>query len=105
MEILNAVTSLSALAHEKRLTLFRELVKAGPDGLAAGVIASRLETPANTLSFHLNHLKQAGLIASRRESRQIFYSANYASMQKLLDYLYDDCCMKGQKTTSCRENC
>jgi ArsR family transcriptional regulator len=99
MEILNAVSALSALAQESRLEIFRFLVQAGKNGVPAGTIAQRLDLPPSTLSFHLNQLKQAGLIECRRESRTLFYSANYDSMNGLLAYLTENCC-QGQN-----ENC
>ena len=81
-----AVESLSALAHDGRLCVFRVLVKAGPGGLAAGEIARRLDVPPNTLSANLNILSHAGLIGSRRDGRSIIYNARYDRMAKLLSY-------------------
>ena len=69
METKSAIGSLSALAQETRLAIFRLLVEAGTEGLAAGAIAERLDIPASSLSFHLAELTRAGLIAQRRESR------------------------------------
>lgn len=87
-----AVVALSALAHPGRLTAFRMLVAAGPDGLPAGEIARRLGMPANTLSTNLNILSAAGLVGSQRDGRFIVYSADYARMQTLLAFLIADCC-------------
>jgi len=92
MESPTAIERLSALAHEGRLAVFRLLVRAGPDGLAAGDIARRLGVPANTLSAQLNLLSNAGLIASRRDGRSIIYAADYDRMSELLVYLMEDCC-------------
>lgn len=92
MEIKNAVINLSALAHEGRLTVFRMLVQAGSDGIAAGEIARRLGTPPNTLSANLNILSNAGLIASRRNGRSLVYTALYEQMTSLLEFLMEDCC-------------
>ncbi|MGH6986258.1 MAG: ArsR/SmtB family transcription factor [Caulobacteraceae bacterium] len=92
MEIISAVASLSALAQESRLTVFRLLVKAGPEGLAAGEIARALATPANTLSAQLNILTACGLLAGRREGRRILYAAQYKRMGDLLVFLTEDCC-------------
>ncbi|VAX31271.1 hypothetical protein MNBD_NITROSPINAE05-1371 [hydrothermal vent metagenome] len=92
MEISIAVSALSALAQGSRLGIFRFLVQAGKNGVPAGKIAERLDLPASTLSFHLNQLKQAGLLTCRRESRTLFYSANYDSMNDLLAYLMENCC-------------
>lgn len=92
MELTSAVTSLAALALEGRLSVFRLLVQAGPEGLPAGEIARRLEVLPNTLSANLNVLSHAGLVASRREGRSIIYSANYDAMRDLLTFLMEDCC-------------
>lgn len=92
METKSAVASLSALAHEGRLATFRLLVQAGPDGVAAGEIARRLDVLPNTLSASLNVLSHAGLIAARRAGRSIIYTANYDGMRTLLAFLMEDCC-------------
>lgn len=92
MELRTAVAALSALAHEGRLAVFRMLVQAGHDGIAAGEIARRLDVPPNTLSSNLNILSNAGLIDSRREGRSIIYTARYEDMTGLLEFLMQDCC-------------
>lgn len=88
----HAVILLSSLAQEARLDLFRQLVQAGPDGLAAGELATRLEIPASTLSFHLKELSHAGLIRSRQSGRFIYYSAAFDVMNGLLTFLTENCC-------------
>ncbi|MDG2522959.1 metalloregulator ArsR/SmtB family transcription factor [Caulobacter segnis] len=92
MEMKPAVTALSALAHQGRLSTFRMLVQAGREGIAAGEIARRLEVPPNTLSSNLTILANAGLIDSRREGRSVIYSAHFEAMTALLEYLMQDCC-------------
>lgn len=92
MKSQDAVTALSALAQETRLALFRLLVEAGPEGLAAGEIAARLGVPAPTLSFHLTQLSHAGLAVSIRRGRSIVYSADFDAMQALVDFLTRSCC-------------
>lgn len=92
MKIGIAVTALSALAQETRLSLFRLLVRAGKDGVAAGALGERLGIPPATLSFHLKTLAQAGLVKSRTEGRFVIYSAHYAQMDKLIAYLTEHCC-------------
>lgn len=92
MESIDAPTLLSALAHDGRLAVFRLLVQAGPEGLAAGEIARRTGALPNTLSANLAILSQAGLTASRREGRSIIYRADYARMSALLAFLVEDCC-------------
>ncbi len=92
MERSEAIAALAALAQDLRLDIFRLLVQAGPDGLAAGQIGERLGLPSPTLSFHLNQLKQAGLVTFRRESRSLIYTAAYPTMNALLGYLTENCC-------------
>lgn len=92
MDTKSAIGSLSALAQETRLAIFRLLVEAGTEGLAAGAIAERLGIPASSLSFHLAELTRAGLIAQRRESRSLIYSANFRAMTALVGYLTEKCC-------------
>jgi ArsR family transcriptional regulator len=92
MEIFQAVTALSAVAHEGRLAIFRELVKAGPEGLAAGEIGRRVGVLPSTLSASLTVLANAGLATSRRDGRSIIYAAAYDRMSDLLAYLMEDCC-------------
>lgn len=92
METKIAVNSLSALAHEGRLSTFRLLVQAGPGGLAAGEIARRLGVLPNTLSASLNVLSHSGLIHSRRDGRSVIYTARYDAMSALLAFLMEDCC-------------
>jgi DNA-binding transcriptional ArsR family regulator len=92
MEAAPAITALSALAHPSRLEVFRMLVQAGPDGLAAGEIARATGSLANTLSDNLNVLAVAGIVISRREGRSIIYSAAFERMRELLAFLMEDCC-------------
>ncbi len=92
METKSAVKLLSSIAQEARLDIFRLLVQAGSDGLAAGVIGEKLQIPPSTLSFHLKELSISGLVKSRQVSRFIYYAANYAAMNGLLTYLPDNCC-------------
>ncbi len=90
-----AIAALASLAQESRLDIFRLLVQHGPEGLAAGEIGERLGLPPPTLSFHLHHLRHAGLVQSRRASRSIIYSANFRSMASLMTYLTENCCGGG----------
>lgn len=92
METKSAVILLSSIAQETRLDIFRLLVQAGSDGLAAGVIGEKLQIPPSTLSFHLKELSISGLVKSRQMSRFIYYSANYEEMNDLLAYLTENCC-------------
>jgi ArsR family transcriptional regulator, arsenate/arsenite/antimonite-responsive transcriptional repressor len=92
MEEKQALSCLSALAHETRLAVFRLLVQQGPSGMPAGEIAQRLSAPASTLSFHLKELERAGLIRATRRQRQILYATDYGGMRALIDFIIRDCC-------------
>jgi ArsR family transcriptional regulator len=103
MEKLAAVTGLSALAQENRLDVFRLLVQAGPAGMAAGEVAEALDLAPNTLTFHFDRLRMAGLVTVRREGRSMIYAAQYDAMNELLGYLTENCCQgRGCAPTSRR---
>ena len=90
-----AVEALASLAQETRLAIYRLLVKRGPEGFAAGEIAERLGIPGPTMSFHLKALAQADLVVTRKESRFIYYAANFEQMNALVGYLSENCCSLG----------
>jgi DNA-binding transcriptional ArsR family regulator len=92
MEIRAAVTALAALAQETRLSIFRLLVEAGPEGVSAGRIGETLKVPAATLSFHLKELAHAGLVSSRQERQFIYYAVDFERMADLMAFLTDNCC-------------
>ncbi|MCW2308265.1 ArsR/SmtB family transcription factor [Rhodobium gokarnense] len=92
MEKQTALNALSALAQETRIDVYRLLVKAGPEGMAAGAIAEKLGVMPNTLSSHLGILSNAGLVKAERAGRVIRYTAELDAMQGLLAYLMRDCC-------------
>lgn len=92
MDNKDAVTALAALAQESRLAIFRLLVQAGPEGLAASRIAEALGMPPSSLSFHLKELSHAGLILPRQEGRFIIYAARFERMNALLGFLTENCC-------------
>jgi DNA-binding transcriptional ArsR family regulator len=92
MDSPTAVAALAALAHDRRLAVFRTLVVAGADGLAAGHIAQALAVPPSSLSHHLGLLEQAGLVQVRRAGRSLIYAADFAAMRALIDFLMEDCC-------------
>ena len=87
-----AVGALGALAQGTRLAIFRLLVEAGPEGIAAGRIGEKLDLPPATLSFHLSQLARAGVAKSRSEGRFVIYSADFAAMNELVAYLTENCC-------------
>lgn len=95
MNLKDVVLSLSALAQDSRLAVYRLLVKRGPEGFAAGELAERLKIPGPTLSFHLKALSHAGLVTIRKESRFVYYSASFERMNELVGYLTENCCSLG----------
>ena len=92
MEKLDAVTALAALAQDNRLDVFRLLVQAGRHGKAAGEISAALDIAPNTLSFHFDRLRTAGLITARRDGRSVIYAACFDRMDALIGYLTENCC-------------
>jgi ArsR family transcriptional regulator, arsenate/arsenite/antimonite-responsive transcriptional repressor len=92
MDATKTVEALGALAHEHRLAIYRLLVEAGPDGRSAGDIAEEIGLVPSSLTFHVQSLQRAGLIAQRRVSRQLFYSADFGAMNELIEYLTKNCC-------------
>jgi len=92
MESSDAVAAFSALAQDHRLAVFRLLMRAGPDGLAAGEIAAASGIPSSTLSFHLAQLERAGLLTARRRQRHILYAVSVEGTRRLVDFLTQECC-------------
>ena len=92
MEKSNAVAALAALAQDSRLDVFRLLVQAGPEGMAAGAVAAALDLAPNTLTFHFDRMRAAGLVTVRREGRSMIYAAQFDAMNALLGYLTENCC-------------
>jgi ArsR family transcriptional regulator, arsenate/arsenite/antimonite-responsive transcriptional repressor len=92
MEKSNAVAALAALAQDNRLDVYRLLVQAGPEGMPAGAIAEALDLAPNTLTFHFDRLRVAGLVTVRREGRSMIYAARYEAMNGLIAYLTESCC-------------
>jgi len=104
MEIYDATESLSALAHETRLEIFRFLIRLGLDGQPVGAIADEFDLPGATLSFHLRILKQARLVEVTRKGRSLIYSPNFQKVNALLTFLMEDCCMGQCGTTGRNSN-
>ncbi|MEA2942941.1 MAG: ArsR family transcriptional regulator, arsenate/arsenite/antimonite-responsive transcriptional [Bradyrhizobium sp.] len=92
MEKSDAVSALAALAQDNRLDVFRLLVQAGPEGMPAGAVASALDLAPNTLTFHFDRLRTAGLVTVRRDGRSMIYAAQFATMNSLLGFLTENCC-------------
>jgi len=92
METSDAVAALAALAQDSRLDVYRLLVQAGTEGMPAGSVASALKLAPNTLTFHFDRLRGAGLVSVRREGRLMIYAARYETMNGLIAYLTENCC-------------
>ena len=92
MEKTDAVAALAALAQDNRLDVFRLLVQAGPEGMPAGAVATALDLAPNTLTFHFDRLRGAGLVTVRRDGRSMIYAAQFETMNSLLAFLTDNCC-------------
>src|SRR5580704_14296826 len=92
MEKTNAVAALAALAQDNRLDVFRLLVQAGSEGMPAGEIASALKLAPNTLTFHFDRLRGAGLVTVRRDGRSMIYAARFETMNGLVSFLTENCC-------------
>lgn len=94
MNTRQAIGAFGAIAHDNRLAVYRLLVKRGPAGLAAGVLAERLGVAPSSLTFHLQALLRAGLLRRQRSGRQLIYSADFAAMNALVAFLTDNCCVE-----------
>jgi ArsR family transcriptional regulator len=92
MEKTATIAALAALAQDNRLDAYRLLVEAGPDGMPAGEVAAALELPPNTLTFHFDRLRVAGLVTVRRDGRSMIYAARFDTMNALIAYLTKNCC-------------
>ncbi len=92
MDEQDVIKALAALAQPVRLKVFRALVVTGEAGLTPGTMAEALGMPANTLSFHLKELVNAGLVTQERSSRNLIYRAAYERMNGVLGYLTENCC-------------
>jgi ArsR family transcriptional regulator, arsenate/arsenite/antimonite-responsive transcriptional repressor len=103
MKSTEAIAALSALASEARLAVYRMLVKRGPEGYTPSELTKRLDLPAPTLSFHIKGLVQAGLVMSRREGRNLYYSPNFERMNALVEFLTENCCSLSE--AACGANC
>jgi ArsR family transcriptional regulator len=103
MKSQEVIVSLSALAQDSRLAVFRLLVKRGPEGYTPTQLGEKLDVPAPTLSFHLKELQRAGLIEARREGRFLFYSPNFPRMNELIGFLTENCCVLADK--ACGSGC
>jgi ArsR family transcriptional regulator, arsenate/arsenite/antimonite-responsive transcriptional repressor len=103
MKSKDAIESLSALAQESRLAIFRMLVKRGPEGYTPTQLGDKLDVASPTLSFHLKELQQARLVDVRREGRFLYYRPNFAHMNQLVGFLTENCCVLADQ--ACGPDC
>ena len=101
----DVVAALAALAQDNRLDVFRLLVEAGAEGLAAGSVANALNLAPNTLTFHFDRLRDAGLVTVRRAGRSMIYTARFDTMNALLAYLTDNCCQGAREACAIPASC
>jgi DNA-binding transcriptional ArsR family regulator len=103
MDIDHALVAFSAISQETRLRVLKLLIEYGRDGAPAGALSDQLEIPHNTLLFHLAHLSQAGLVTSRKQGRSVIYAANNYTIQAMIDYLNENCCIREEDCdTDCK---
>lgn len=100
-----AVAALAALAQDNRLDVYRLLVKAGPEGIPAGRVAEELDLAPNTLTFHFDRLRDAGLVTVRRDGRSMIYAARFETMNDLLAFLTENCCQGATETCKPAATC
>ena len=98
MKKTDVIAALAALAQDNRLDVFRLLVQAGPDGMSAGSVSTTLDLAPNTLTFHFDRLRAAGLVTVRRDGRSMIYAAQFRTMNTLLSYLTENCCQGAPET-------
>jgi DNA-binding transcriptional ArsR family regulator len=104
MKSADVVASLGALAHERRLAIYRLLIRRGPEGMPAGAIGEKVGLGPSSLTFHLQALQRAGLVTQVREGRQLIYGADFEAMNGLVAYLSSECCTSAS-TSACVTGC
>src|SRR5512138_1848886 len=86
----------AAIGAEPRLRIVRLLLTAHPDGMIAGDIGAALSISASTLSHHLDRLKREHIVNVRRQATFLWYTANVDALERLLKFLFTECCVKNQ---------
>jgi DNA-binding transcriptional ArsR family regulator len=92
MKNTQAISAFLALGQETRLNVFRLIVQRGDVGLTPSEIIEKLGIPNATLSFHLKDLVDAELLLVERQSRHLIYRPNAQQVQKLSEFLLENCC-------------
>lgn len=101
----DALEAFSSLSQETRLRVFKFLIEYGREGAVPGKIAKTLKIPDNTLSFHLSHMSKAGLVTAKKEGRSITYFANHGSIEGLIGFLRENCCVRETKSKRSKSDC
>ena len=104
MNLEETAAGLEALGSPTRLAVYRLLVRAGPEGLAVGAIQAKTEVPRSTLSHHLHRLISVGLVAQERRGTTLICRANYQTMEQIIDFLTEECCVDAAKGEGANED-
>ncbi|MEP5152169.1 transcriptional regulator, partial [Planktotalea sp.] len=83
------------------LHVIRVLVEAGPDGMSAGDIATKISASPSRTSFHLSSLADADFAIRERRSRSLIYRVNFAQIGALITFLMEDCCKGSSDLRKC----
>ena len=84
-----AAALLKALANEQRLMILCDLVERE---LSVGELHERLDLSQSALSQHLAVLRNAGIVATQRESQTILYSLPPSVATRIIGLLYKEYC-------------
>jgi ArsR family transcriptional regulator, arsenate/arsenite/antimonite-responsive transcriptional repressor len=95
-EVARYADMFGALGAEARLRIVRLLLAAHPQGLVVGEIGAELGIPPSTLSHHLDKLKNEGLVSVRRESTFLRCTANTATLEEIVRFLFAECCTRNK---------
>lgn len=101
MKLDTAALMLNEIGNPTRLKIVRLLVRAGDDGLPVGAIQKKLQIPGSTLTHHISHLKNAGVIRQQRQKATLFCKMEYERLNKLVAYLTEECCIDDASAGDC----
>ncbi|MBB1268050.1 helix-turn-helix transcriptional regulator [Shewanella sp. SR44-3] len=96
MNIEIVAKALKELGHPTRLAVYKQVMKAGPSGVAVGKLGENIGIPNSTLSHHISSMVSANLISQHREGRVLHCIANYEMRENVLNFLQDECCVDSQ---------
>ena len=101
MKLDTAALMLNEIGNPTRLKIVRLLVRAGDDGLPVGAIQKKLQIPGSTLTHHISHLKNAGVIRQQRQKATLLCKMEYERLSKLVAYLTEECCIDDASASDC----